>query len=260
MAIRKIVEIDESKCDGCGDCVMSCAEGAIQIIDGKAKVVNDSLCDGFGVCLGECPQGAISIIEREAPEYDEEAVKKHLAGLNRKHEEKPQPNPQQLHTIGAVGGGCPGSAMRRFEKLNTPHKMSGHVNIQSELQQWPVQMMLVPPHAPFLKNADILVCADCVPFAVPDFHSRYLAGRALLVGCPKLDNLDFYFEKFKEIFKTARPQRLTVVKMEVPCCTGIAQAVIQARNEIAPEIPVDVYTVGIQGGDIREQYPAGKVA
>jgi ferredoxin len=243
MAIRKIVEIDEEKCDGCGDCVPSCAEGAIRIINGKAKVVSETYCDGFGACLGECPQGAISIVEREAPEYDEAAVHRHLADLK---QERIKPLP--TFAAAPAHGGCPGSAMRQFDKPAIRQSVLTETSETSQLHHWPIQLMLVPPHAPFLKKADLLVCADCVPFTVPDFHSRYLAGRALLVGCPKLDDLQFYFNKLKEIFKEATPEKVTVLKMEVPCCSGIAQAVIQARDEVAPDIPVEVITLGIRGG------------
>ncbi|MCK5124683.1 MAG: 4Fe-4S binding protein [candidate division Zixibacteria bacterium] len=252
MAVRKIIHIDEEKCDGCGDCVPSCAEGAIQIIDGKAKVVSETYCDGLGACLGECPQDAITMIEREAADYDEEAVEKHLKKLG----EKPS---SPLPIIGAAElsapkqGGCPGSAMRNFNQPQQAPPVADRSNMASALKHWPIQLMLVPPHAPFLKEADILVCADCVPFTVPDFHSRYLAERALVVGCPKLDDLQHYFEKFKEIIKEAAPKKLTVLKMEVPCCAGIGQAVIQARDEVAPEIPVEVVTIGIQGGSISEK-------
>lgn len=260
MAIRQIIKIDEEKCDGCGDCVPSCAEGAIQIIDNKAKVVNETYCDGFGACLGECPQDAITMIEREAPDYDEEAVKRHLAELESK-KSTPLPVIESSPIAAPAHGGCPGSAMNRFEQPAPAQSQptTAASNLQSQLQHWPVQLMLVPPHAPFLKDADILVCADCVPFTVPDFHSRYLAGKALLVGCPKLDDLQYYHEKLKGIIKEATPKKLTVVKMEVPCCTGIAQVTVQARNEVAPNIPVDVITLGIQGGSHLEQVTAQQV-
>jgi len=251
MAVREIIKIDEDKCDGCGDCVPSCAEGAIQIIDGKAKVVNETYCDGLGACLGDCPQGAITMEKREAPDYDQKAVDVHLAKLKQKTMTPLPTLGVNSHTVQGQGG-CPGSAMKKFE----PPKKLPMANVESDakshLRHWPVQLMLVPPHAPFLKDADILVCADCVPFAVPDFHSRYLAGRSLIVGCPKLDDLQHYHEKLKEIIKEATPKKLTVLKMEVPCCTGIAQVAIQARNEVAPEIPIEVITIGIQGGSHSE--------
>ncbi|MBN1211900.1 MAG: 4Fe-4S binding protein [candidate division Zixibacteria bacterium] len=249
MSVRKIVKIDEEKCDGCGLCVPACDEGAIQIIDGKARVVNEMFCDGLGACLGECPRGAITIEERQAPDYNQAEVERHLAHLKRK-----APELQPLHT------GCPGTAVRRFTppKENIPPPSAD--SRQSQLGHWPVQLMLVPPHAPFLKNADLLICADCVPFAVPDFHDRYLSGRAVLVGCPKLDDLNLYYEKFKALFVQADPCRITVLKMEVPCCSGIAGAALKARNESAPHIPVDIYTIGVRGGEFSKSVPAGTVA
>ena len=171
MAIRKIVEIDEEKCDGCGLCVPACAEGAIQIINNKARVVSETYCDGLGACLGECPQKAISIVEREAPDFDEAAVRAHLAKANEKE-------PVLPHHFSSSGGVCPGSAMRQFERTATENNPLPTASQTSQLTHWPVQLMLVPPQAPFLRNADLLICADCVPFAVPDFHSRFLAGSA----------------------------------------------------------------------------------
>ena len=249
MPVRKIVKIDEEKCDGCGLCVPACAEGAIQIIEGKAKVINEMYCDGLGACLGECPQGAITVEERQAPDYNQAEVDKHLARQQQK-----SPELQPLHA------GCPGAAARQFAPPKENVQPAAGGSLQSQLGHWPVQLMLVPPHAPFLKNADLLICADCVPFAVPDFHGRYLAGRAVLVGCPKLDDLNHYYEKFKAIFAQASPQRISVLKMEVPCCSGIAQAALKARNETAPHIPVDIYTIGVRGGDFCESVPAGTAA
>ncbi|MCB2231012.1 4Fe-4S binding protein [bacterium] len=249
MPVRDIIRIDENKCDGCGDCVTACAEGALQIIDGKAKLVSDIYCDGLGMCIGNCPQGAITIEKREADEYDEEAVEAHLAGQG-----QPQPEPISLQ----VPHACPGSMARSFgtaaEPNSTPAALSG---VPSQLRQWPVQLMLVPPHAPYLRDADILICADCVPFAVPDFHSRFLAGRALLVGCPKLDDVQFYLQKLTQIFAEAKPRRITVLKMEVPCCNGIAQVTKMARDQAAPEVPIDVHTVGVRGDISTHHAPGG---
>lgn len=264
MAVRKVVKIDEELCDGCGLCVPSCAEGAIQIIDGKAKLVSDVYCDGLGACLGECPQDAISIEEREAADFDEEAVRRHLAGV-RQPASPPAAEPVSAPVAPPMAGprvasACPGSAMRQFRPPASARSTSPSSAGPSQLGHWPVQLMLVPPPAPFLKNADILVCADCVPFAVPDFHQRYLAGKAVLVGCPKLDDLPHYFEKLKEIIATATPRSLTVLKMEVPCCNGIAQATVLARNQVAPEVPLEVHTIGIGGGAHSEKLPAGTAA
>ncbi len=246
MAVRKIIEIDESKCDGCGDCVSACAEGAIKIINGKAKLINDILCDGFGACLGDCHSGALKIVEREAPEFDETAVARHLAAQ--------QAAVPTAHA--PAGGGCPGSAMRQFNGPPQPAAPQPASPVQggsqpaypSLLNHWPIQLMLVPPGAPFLHGADLVVCADCVPFTVPDFHPRYLNGKAVLVGCPKLDDLSFYFEKLEAIFAQAKPSRITVLRMEVPCCGGIAQAAVQAREKAAPEVPLEVHTIGVRGG------------
>jgi len=259
MSVRNIIVIDEEKCDGCELCVDACAEGAIQIIDGKAKLVSDILCDGFGACLGSCPQEALIIEQRDVEDYDEEAVEKHLEQIdkNKKMFEEKQKEKQQteIKQVAHSSHSCPGAAMRALTPSQTDADLS-QLPLQSQLGHWPVQLMLVPPHAPFLKDADLLICADCVPFTVPDFHSRYLAGRAVLVGCPKLDDLQFYHEKLKDIFREAQPKKVTVLKMEVPCCNGIAQAAIMALKEVSPGIPSEVHTIGIRGGiqveDIKE--------
>ena len=250
MAVRNIIKIDEKLCDGCGHCAEACAEGAIEIIDGVAKLVGEIYCDGFGACLGSCPQNALTIEQREAEEYDEQAVEKLLESKK----DNPEPTPPQPQTQPLpIHQGCPGSALRTFGRQNqTADFDASQLPLQSQLGHWPVQMMLVPPMAPFLKNADLLICADCVPFAVPDFHARYLRGRAVLVGCPKLDDLQHYLEKMKAIFKTAQPRKITVLKMEVPCCTGIAKAAIMARDAVTPQIEVDVHTIRISGGIVVE--------
>jgi Fe-S-cluster-containing hydrogenase component 2 len=248
MPSRDIIQIDEELCDGCGDCVVACEEGAIKVIDGKARLISDVYCDGFGACLGECPQGAITIIQRDAAEYDEKAVQKHLAG---QAEERPAP---AKHL--PVAHGCPGSAMRDLSSETPRQAVNAQPQIPSQLGHWPVQLMLVPPHAPFLQGADLLICADCVPFAVPDFHQRYLTNRAVLVGCPKLDDLPHYREKIAAIFAQARPRRVTTLIMEVPCCHGLAQAVFQARNSVIPETELEVHTIGIRGGITEESVPA----
>jgi ferredoxin len=241
--IRKIIEIDEEKCDGCGICVDACHEGAIQMINGKAKLVSDIYCDGLGDCVGECPQDAITIIEREAENYDEDAVQENMKRLSQVRGQTEIP----------IGGGCPGSAMRSFAQSGpAPIEDTGEEAEPSALSHWPVQIKLVPPMAPFLQGRDLLICADCVPFAMPDFHKRYLAGRAVLVGCPKLDDLAFYHEKLKAIFSQAKPASVTVLKMEVPCCTSIASVAEAAAGEVNPDLEVDVVTVGIQGTVRRE--------
>lgn len=220
MAIRKIIEIDEEKCDGCGECVPSCVEGALAIVDGKARLVRDSLCDGIGNCLGECPQDAIRVIEREAEAFVDP------------HAEAP-----------AQHSACPSARVLSMPAgAGLPAEQGG-----SALRQWPVQLALVPPFAPYLAGADILITADCVPFAYGNYHRDFLDGRAVLVGCPKLDNLRAYMEKMTEIFRTAAPRSVTVLNMEVPCCFGIAQAARMAMEAAGRDTPVRVVTIGVDG-------------
>ncbi|MCX6645829.1 MAG: 4Fe-4S binding protein [bacterium] len=249
LAVRKIVQIDEEKCDGCGVCVPSCAEGAIQIIDGKAKVVDLSFCDGLGACLGECPQGAITIIESAAPAFDEEKVKHHFASQKKDREiPAPAPAPEPLAC------GCPGSAMRTIARGTPAVKPVPSATMESALTSWPVQLMLVPPIAPFLKNADLLISADCVPFAFPDFHKRFLDGRVVLVGCPKLDDIQHYRKKLEDIFKTAQPKSVIVLRMEVPCCTAIAMAAHEALIASGLDIPFESKIITIQGNVREDRY------
>lgn len=238
MPVRKIVRIDEDKCDGCGLCATACHEGAIQIVDGKAKLVSDTYCDGLGDCLGECPQDAITIEEREAEPFDVKAVETHLADLEKE---------KTCEAAPAAGGGCPGSALRKFQSTTPPIQKGD--DRPSRLGHWPVQLMLVPPGAPFLQGADILIAADCTPFATANFHEHYLAGKALLVGCPKLDDVQHYYEKLKAIFAAARPKSITVLRMEVPCCGGIANAVAKARAEAISDTDLRIVTIGVRGDE-----------
>jgi Pyruvate/2-oxoacid:ferredoxin oxidoreductase delta subunit len=246
--LREIIKIDEEKCDGCGLCVPSCVEGALKIVNGKAKLVADVYCDGLGACLGECPQGALTIERREADEFDEEAAK----ALGSSH--KPTTHDAAPHAAmpsqaaAPAGGCCPGSAIRNLAaSVSNGNDVTSGAPAVPRLGHWPVQLMLVSPSSPFLKNADLVVCADCVPFAVPDFHDRYLAGRAVVVGCPKLDNLQHYREKLTEMIRVATPQSVTVLRMEVPCCGGLAGAVVEARDLAMPDLPVSVHQIGIKG-------------
>lgn len=242
---RKIVKIDEDKCNGCGICVPSCAEGALKIIDGKVRLISEIFCDGLGACLGECPEDAIIIEEREADEFSEEAVEEHL-----KKEAAAAETPKPIQQTG-----CPGSAMRMFDK-ETDTTDEPFASAQSHLGQWPVQLMLVPPSAPFLKGSDLVICADCVPFAYGDFHRTFLKGKSLLIGCPKLDDLDLYRQKFKDVFSEAKPSSITVLRMEVPCCGGIAFAATEARNEVLPDCPMEIHTIGIKGDAVKESVSA----
>jgi len=238
MAKRKIVKIDEEKCTGCGLCIPNCAEGALQIVDGKAKIVKEIYCDGLGACLGHCPEGAITIEEREAAVFDEEATKKHIDELKEK-EKKDLPC------------GCPGTAVKTIKKrANGPTDQGTTRKTESELSNWPIQLMLVPVEAPYLKNADLLIAADCVAFSYPDFHQDFLKGRVLLLGCPKLDAATIYEEKLAEIFKSNAIKSITLLHMEVPCCFGLNQIVNEALRLSGKKIPLKEVTISIKG-DIK---------
>lgn len=236
MAIRNIVKIDEEKCNGCGQCVTACAEGAIEIINGKARLVSDVYCDGLGACLGHCPQDAITIEQREAAEFDEEATKAYLAGQKQ----------------AAPPSGCPGLAAHLFETENSAAEPETG-DVASKLGHWPVQLKLVARTAPYFDNADLLLVADCVPVAMGDFHQRLLKGRAVAMGCPKLDDAQFYVEKLADILSANAIRSLTVVHMEVPCCSGLTRV---AREAVAaggnPKTFEDV-TVSIRGDVIQSE-------
>jgi len=242
---RDIILIDEDLCDGCGDCISACAEGALELVNGKAKLKEDFLCDGAGACIGYCPTGALTVIKREAVAYDEVAVEKNLQAI--KMASAPEPIPM-VH----AGGGCPGSAMRSFnvDETSSAGSPADLGQRHTQLRQWPVQLMLVPPNAPYFQDADLLIAADCVPFAHPEFHETYLKGKALLVGCPKLDNLEFYVEKLTQIFQLNEIKSVEVVLMEVPCCGGIAQAAHAAREKAGAKFPLKISTVGVQGNEL----------
>jgi NAD-dependent dihydropyrimidine dehydrogenase PreA subunit len=249
--IRKIVRIDEEKCNGCGVCVPSCAEGAITIVNGKAQLAADNLCDGLGACLGDCPQDAITIIERDSEEFDETAVEEHLKKIGRvpvEHHhsvvEPARPSPTPHH------GGCPGSRVMTFAPAGgdcaaTSAESAG--TRQSHLRQWPVQLHLVPTTAPYFQNADLLIAADCVPFAYGDFHKDFLAGKALVIGCPKLDDNKFYQEKLTELLRVSSIKSVTVLRMEVPCCGGIVSAATQAVAASGKNLPFTEVVIGIDG-------------
>lgn len=260
MTPRKIIKIDEDKCNGCGLCVPGCAEGAIQIISGKAKLVKDSYCDGLGACLGHCPNDALHIIERDADEFDEEAATEHMNKI--KAAEPAEVKPAAVHSNAPshqhAGGGCPGSRMMMFGNRET--KAAGtkagnarisnddiEIRIKPQLRQWPVQLSLVPVRAPYFEGADLLVTADCVPFAYADYHRELLKGRTVVVGCPKLDDAEAYTEKLAEIFQGNYIKSVTVAHMEVPCCSGIVRAVINALSMSGKDIPVTCVKVGING-------------
>jgi NAD-dependent dihydropyrimidine dehydrogenase PreA subunit len=244
--LRKIVKIDPDKCNGCGECVPSCAEGAITIINGKAVLAADNLCDGLGACLGECPLGAITVKEREADEFDEVAVEKHLTAQG-----KPAPVHVPQHAAPQQhGGGCPGSRAMSF----APPQAAASAptgSQQSQLAQWPVQLHLVSTTAPYFQGADLLITADCVPVAYAGYHEDFLKGKAVVMGCPKLDDNQFYTQKLTELFSKSDVKSITVLKMEVPCCGGIAVAARQALAASGKQIPFKIITIAIKG-DIKE--------
>lgn len=248
MAIRKIVNIDEDKCNGCGLCVPNCAEGAIKIIDGKAKLLAENLCDGLGACLGECPKGAITITEREADEFDEAAVHAHL---NKKEEHSCHGGHGGQHRHG--GGGCPGSRAMAINRQDNAAKAAAvssgdiEVKIKSQLTQWPVQLMLAPERAPYFENADLLITADCVPFAYPNYHLDLLKGKKVVVGCPKLDDIGYYVEKLTRIITSNSIKSVTVAFMEVPCCGGIVRATEEALEVSGKNIPLSKIRINING-------------
>ncbi len=240
---RKIIEIDEELCTGCGDCVPDCAEGSLQIIDGKARLVEDKLCDGLGACLGSCPTGALRIIEREADEFDEKAVEEFLAEQKKKQETAP-----------LAGGGCPSAQLKTMlpinpcQAANKPSSQAG-----SALSHWPVQIRLIPPTAPFLENADVLIAADCTAVSYAGLQEDFIQGRVVMMGCPKFDDQQMYAERFTELFKTRKLNSVTILIMEVPCCSSMLQIVKKAYKDAGTEVPVRQVVVSTQGQLIDER-------
>jgi NAD-dependent dihydropyrimidine dehydrogenase PreA subunit len=233
---RDIVFIDEEKCNGCGLCIPNCAEGAIKLIDGKAKLVDDRFCDGLGACLGHCPQDAITITKRDAPEFDEEAVKKHL---------KVEPEIVKKKIEKNIPCGCPGSMAMDLRDEKKTQVARGRQS--AELRQWPVQLMLVSPEASYFKDSDLLVAADCVPFAYPNFHADFLKGKSLIIGCPKLDDADYYVEKLTDLIKKNNIKSITLVNMEVPCCFGLQRIVEEAVGKAGKVLPIRQTVITIRG-------------
>ena len=232
--IRKIIEIDEQLCDGCGQCVPGCAEGALKIIDGKARVVEDRFCDGLGACIGECPTGALKIVKREADDFDETAVEEYLSKMQK---EEPETK---------TGSGCPSAGIQIFTPL--PHEtLQTDENSESALSHWPVKIRLIPPNAPFLKNANILVLADCSAAAFPALHNNFLKQKIVMMGCPKFDDAQAYINRFTDIFKTAGIKSITIVIMEVPCCSGLPVIIKKAMDASGIKIPIKEIIVTKQG-------------
>ncbi|MFA6317393.1 MAG: 4Fe-4S binding protein [Elusimicrobiota bacterium] len=247
---RKIVRFDNDKCDGCGLCVNACAEGAIQVVAGKARLVKELYCDGLGACLDVCPKDAIIIEEREAPAFDPKAVEKHLDKIGLPH------GGQAPKTIAGHGhgdhGGCPGSRMMDF---GAGPGASASGDVSSQLSQWPVQMHLVSPAAPYFQGADVVLAADCMAYALGDFHAKHLKGRKLAIACPKLDDgQESYLEKLVALIDEAKINTLTVMIMQVPCCRGLMGLAQQALDKAERKIPLKAVIVGIQGGVLSEEW------
>jgi ferredoxin len=247
---RKIIKIDEEKCDGCGLCIPSCPEGALQIVGGKAKLVKESFCDGLGACLGECPQGALVVEEKEVEEYDEEGVIAHieekspeLLKQHLKHLQKHAHELPEYHSHTGISS-CPSAQMLHWERQE---EVKPEARISSELRQWPIQLHLVPPHAPYFQNADLVLVADCVPFAHANFHPAFLKGKAIAIGCPKLDDLSAYVNKVTQILESSDIKSVKVVHMEVPCCYGLVHIAQEALSKSGKDIPFETTKIGIKG-------------
>lgn len=273
--LRKIIEIDEKKCTGCGDCIPNCMEGALQIIDGKARLISDLFCDGLGACMGHCPEDAIAIVEREAEPYDEYQVMakvvnqgtntitahlKHLKDhgaedlyqqavnyLNQHHIALPEElNNQPAPLV----GGCPGTQVRIIERDKQTTKSdetARPVERPSALTNWPVQLKLMPVSGPYLDHADVLIAADCAAFSYANFHADFMQNKVVMIGCPKLDDSNFYQEKLTALFSQNKINSITLVHMEVPCCFGLVELVKQAVKHAGKIIPLATVTVGIKG-------------
>lgn len=277
--VRKIIKIDEEKCNGCGLCIPNCPEGALQIIDGKARLVSDLACDGLGACIGHCPQGAITIEERPAEDYDEvkvmENIVKQGSNVIAAHLKHLKDHNQENYLAQAIGfleknhipvpdaiqaprphahapSGCPGARMMDFRgPQKTAQAPQARSAGPSELRQWPIQLLLVPPTAPYLSNAHLLIAADCVPFAYADFHNDLLKGKIVLVGCPKFDDVEYYKEKITQILKNNTIQSITYAHMEVPCCFGLVPVVRQAITDSGKQVPFNEAVIGIQGDRLQ---------
>ena len=244
--MRKIIEIDEELCDGCGLCVPDCAEGSLVVIDGKAKMISDNLCDGLGACLGSCPQGALKIIEREADDFDEEAVEEHLAKQK-----------NQGETKAPKTSGCPSAQLKTFapqtpcQTANKPVMAAGGGT--SSLTHWPVQIRLVPPGAEFLQGADLLVAADCSAVSAPNFQMDFLTGKVVMMGCPKFDDAESYVQRFSEIIANCNLKSITILIMEVPCCSSMNGIIQKAMERAGKNVPVEQITLSTQGAVLENK-------
>jgi len=235
MVLRNIVKIDETKCNGCGVCIPSCAEGALKIIDGKAKLVKDIYCDGLGACLGKCPQDAITIIQRKAEQFNEQAAHEHV----KQTQTEKTTAPTMCPSVNAM-------------QLEPEQEQKAAPKCRSQISNWPYQLKLMPPNAPFFQNADLLIAADCVPFAYADFHQDMLKGRVLAIGCPKLDDASLYRNKLAAIFRDNNIRSIKIVNMEVPCCFGLTRLVKEALELSGRHIPLTQQTISVKGEMLPE--------
>ncbi len=241
MPVRNIITIDEDLCDGCGQCIIDCAEGALDLVDGKAKLVGEIYCDGLGACLSGCPTGALTVEQRQAEEFDEAAVEKRFEAL-KAAESQPEPP--------AMACGCPSSAAVTLTPL-AAEAPTGPVSAASTLGHFPIKLGLLGPGAPFLRNADLLLLADCTATCYPDLHRKLLPGKAVAMGCPKLDNLEAHIERLAAIIQGAQLKSITVVYMEVPCCYGFVYAAEEALKRAGVDLPVGRIKIG-RGGEVLE--------
>jgi Pyruvate/2-oxoacid:ferredoxin oxidoreductase delta subunit len=239
---RKIVTIDESKCNGCGVCIPACVEGALRIIEGKARLISDKYCDGLGACLGNCPQDAITVQERESEPFDEVATEEHMSKVEARQQ----------------AAGCPSATVAEFDRRPETTAVETDQESESRLAHWPVQLALVPPNAPFLQGADLVLAADCVPFAYRDFHRDFLGKRALLIACPKLDDFAAHQLKLTQILRLSGIRSVTVVHMEVPCCSGLSHMAREAIKTSGKDIPIADVTISIKG-KVKSSEPARTV-
>ena len=266
---RRIIEIDETRCNGCGDCITGCAEGALQLVDGKAKVVKEQYCDGFGDCVGTCPTGALRIVEREAAAYDLDATREHVLrtggaeALKRFDEASAEHDARQPPAAAPQMGGCPGLQIRTGKQADAKPQpaeqqaVSGQV-IRSDLEQWPVQLHLVPPTAPFFEGRELVILSTCSPVASPDVHWRFVRGRALVVACPKLDRTEGYVEKLTAIMAQNRIPKVIVVRMSVPCCGGLTRLALQAHGFCGrDDLVLEEVTIGLDGELLKTERLAG---
>jgi NAD-dependent dihydropyrimidine dehydrogenase PreA subunit len=250
LVTRKIIKIDEDLCSGCGNCVVDCAEGAIKIIDGKARVINDVFCDGLGACIQGCPEEALEIIEREALEFDEEAVESHLESL-----EEEKSAFIAVEEPGNVECGCPGSRTMTFEDSTDDAEQIVGGKVQSQLRQWPIQMHLISPTAPYFQGADVLLSADCVAHTIGGYHPEYLKGKSVGIACPKLDQgQEGYIEKIRSWIDDAKINTLTVMTMQVPCCSGLVYLAKQGASKATRKVPIKSIVISLQGEILHEEW------